>query len=123
MQGNNGIIATGGSNVVGNAVASGRNAKAEVRDSGLTQSDGGRQPSPQEIGDLLSRLIDELGRSDHPERADLIEATEDAREELAAEEPRKGKLRLFARTLMGAVSGVTGLASLAVTIEEAIHGL
>ncbi|MFI0712324.1 hypothetical protein ACH4SK_17075 [Streptomyces inhibens] len=123
MQRNDGIIATGGSNVVGNAVASGRNAKAEVRDSGLTQSDGGRQRSPQEIGELLSRLIDELGRSDHPERADLIEATEDAREELAAEAPRVGKLRLFARTLMGAVSGFTGLASLAVTIEEAIHGL
>ncbi|MFE0380725.1 hypothetical protein ACFW1M_35345 [Streptomyces inhibens] len=123
MQRNDGIIATGGSNVVGNAVASGRNAKAEVRDSGLTQSDGGRQRSPQEIGELLSRLIDELGRSDHPERADLIEATEDAREELAAEAPRRGKLRSFARTLMGAVSGFTGLASLAVTIEEAIHGL
>ncbi|WP_327701618.1 hypothetical protein [Streptomyces decoyicus] len=123
MQRNNGITATGGSNVVGNAVASGRNAQAEVRDSGLSQSDGGGQRSPQEIGVLLSRLIDELGRSEHPERADLIEAAEDAREELASEAPRKGKLKLFARALVGAVPGFTALASLAVAIEEAIRGL
>ncbi|MFJ6788199.1 hypothetical protein ACWDBF_28195 [Streptomyces angustmyceticus] len=123
MQRNNGITATGGSNVVGNAVASGRNAKADVRNSGLTQSDGGRQPTPQEIGDLLTRLIDELGRSEHPERADLIEAAEDAREEVTSAEPRKGKLKLFAKALVGAVPGFTALASLAVTIEEGIRGL
>ncbi|QHC22726.1 hypothetical protein [Streptomyces sp. GS7] len=123
MRRNDGIIATGGSNVVGNAVASGRGARAEVQNSGLSQGDGGRQPSAQEIGDLLSRLIDELGRSDHPDRGDLIEAAEDAREEVTAEAPRKGKLKLFAKGLVEAVPGFTALASLAVTIEEAIRGL
>ncbi|MEU8681719.1 hypothetical protein [Streptomyces sp. NPDC048611] len=123
MRRNDGIIATGGSNVVGNAVASGRNAKAEVRDSGLTQHTGGQQPSPEDLGALLTRLIDELGRSEHPERDDLIEAAEDAREEAASETPRKGKLRLFARALAGAVPGFTALATLAVAIEEAVHGL
>jgi hypothetical protein len=110
---NNGIIATGGSNVVGNAVASGTNAKAEVRDSGLTQVGRGHQLSPQDIGDLLSRLIDELGKSDHPDRADLIDVAEDAREELASAAPRKGKLKLFAKGLMDAVPSFTALASLA----------
>ncbi|MFI0904705.1 hypothetical protein ACH4TE_14355 [Streptomyces sioyaensis] len=123
MQKNNGIIANGGSNVVGNAVASGRNASAEVRGSGLNQTGGGQQHSPQEIGDLLSRLIEELGRSDHPDRADLIEAAEDAREEVASPAPRKGKLRTFAMGLVTAVPGVTALAALAKTIEEAVRGL
>ncbi|MGP8304346.1 hypothetical protein ACTPOK_41925 [Streptomyces inhibens] len=123
MRRNDGIIASGGSNVAGNAVASGENAKAEVRYSVLPQGDDGRQPSPEEIGDLLSRLIDELGRSDHPDRGDLIEAAEDAREEVTAEAPRRGKLKLFAKGLVEAVPGFTALASLAVTIEEAIRGL
>ncbi|MEV6567746.1 hypothetical protein [Streptomyces kronopolitis] len=122
MQRNDGIIATGGSNVVGSAVASGRNARAEVRDSGLTQA-GGQQPSPQDLGALLSRLIDELGRSEHPDRADLIEAAEDAREEATSQMPRRGKLKLFAKGLVDAVPGFTALASLAVTIEEAVRGL
>ncbi|MEU9118860.1 hypothetical protein AB0C96_03195 [Streptomyces sp. NPDC048506] len=123
MRSNHGIIATSGSTVAGNAVASGENAKAEVHDSGLGQSDGGRQRSPQEIGELVSRLIDELGRSEHPDRADLIEAAEDAREELTSETPRRGKLKLFAKALVDSVPGFTALASLAVTIEEAIRGL
>ncbi|PJJ00303.1 hypothetical protein BX264_0580 [Streptomyces sp. 2333.5] len=123
MQKNNGIIASGGSNVVGSAVVSGRNASAEVGDSTLNQTGGGQQHSPQEIGDLLSRLIDELGRSDHPDRADLIEAAEDAREEVASPEPRKGTLRTFAKGLVSAVPGFTALAALAKTIEEAVRGL
>ncbi|MFD8389965.1 hypothetical protein ACFV2N_12395 [Streptomyces sp. NPDC059680] len=123
MNSNHGIIATGGSQVVGNAVASGRNAKADVRDSGLVQSGEVRQRTPQEIGDLLGRLIDELGRSGHPERADLIEAAQDARDELGSEAPRVGKLKLFSRALVDAVPGVTAMASLAATIEEAIHRL
>jgi hypothetical protein len=123
MQRNDGIIASGGSTVAGNAVASGQNAKAEVRYSGSAHSDSGRQPSPEEIGELLSRLIDELGRSDHPDRGELIEAAEDAREEVTAEAPRKGKLKLFAKGLVEAVPGFAALASLAVTIEEAIRQL
>ncbi|MEV7470765.1 hypothetical protein ACWDFH_27910 [Streptomyces kronopolitis] len=122
MQRNDGIIATGGSNAVGNAVASGRNARAEVRDSGLTQH-GGQQPSPADLGALLSRLIDELGRSEHPDRADLIEAAEDARDEATSEKPRRGTLKLFAKGLVDAVPGFTALASLAATIEEAVRGL
>lgn len=123
MQKNNGIIANGGSNVVGSAVASGRNASVEVGDSTLNQTGGGQQHSPQEIGDLLSRLIEELGRSNHPDRADLIQAAEDAREEVASPEPRKGTLRTFAKGLVSAVPGFTALAALAKTIEEAVRGL
>ncbi|WP_406186863.1 hypothetical protein [Streptomyces sp. NBC_01006] len=123
MRSNDGIIASGGSQVVSSAVASGRNARVEVHSSGSTQVGDGRQRSPQEIRDLVSRLIEELGRSDHPERADLIEIAEDAREELAAENPRMGKLRLFARALLSAVAGFTALVSLAEPIEEAIRGL
>ncbi|MEU7430148.1 hypothetical protein AB0B07_04600 [Streptomyces sioyaensis] len=123
MQKNNGIIASGGSNVVGSAVASGRNASVEVGDSTLNQTGGGQQHSPQEIGDLLSRLIEELGRSNHPDRADLIQAAEDAREEVASPEPRKGTLRTFAKGLVSAVPGFTALAALAKTIEEAVRGL
>ncbi|MFI9257477.1 hypothetical protein ACIGT4_07100 [Streptomyces sioyaensis] len=122
MQKNNGIIASGGSNVVGSAVASGRNASVEGGDSTLNQS-GGQQHSPQEIGDLLSRLIEELGRSNHPDRADLIQAAEDAREEVASPAPRKGTLRTFAKGLVSAVPGFTALAALAKTIEEAVRGL
>ncbi|RXS86332.1 hypothetical protein EST92_05805 [Streptomyces sp. TM32] len=122
MQRNDGIIATGGSNVVGNAVASGRDAKAEVQNNGLNQADGG-QRSPQEIGDLLSRLIDELGRSAHPDRADLIEVAEDAREEVVSPAPRKTKLSVLATGLVAAVPGFTALAALAKTIEEAVRGL
>ncbi|MHC0431293.1 hypothetical protein ACX6XY_14025 [Streptomyces sp. O3] len=123
MPSNYGITASGGSHVAGNAVASGQNAKAEVHYSESDHSSGGSQLSPEEIGDLLARLIEELGRSDHPDRSDLIEAAEDAREEVTAEAPRKGKLKLFARGLMEAVPGFAALASLAATIDEAIRGL
>ncbi|MFI2186401.1 hypothetical protein [Streptomyces sioyaensis] len=123
MQRNDGIIATGGSNVVGSAVASGRDARAEVRDSGLTQAGGGQQHSPQEIAELLSRLIEELGRSDHPDRAGLIETAEDACEEVASPTPRKVKLGVIASGLVAAVPGFTALAALAKTIEEAVRGL
>ncbi|MFE6686959.1 hypothetical protein ACFVFQ_10830 [Streptomyces sp. NPDC057743] len=122
---NGGIVAGGGANVVGNAVASGENSKAEVHHVS-TGSDGGgdgRARSPQEIGELLAQLIDQLRESDHPERDDLVEAAQDAREELASEAPRRGKLKFFARSLVDAVPRFTALASLAVTIEQAIHGL
>ncbi|MFF4101993.1 hypothetical protein [Streptomyces sp. NPDC001903] len=123
MRSNDGIIATGGSSVVSSAVAGGRNARAEVHSSGPTQIGGGRQRSPEEIRELVSRLIEELGRSEHPDRADLIEIAEDAREELGSENRRMGKLRMLARTLLSAVAGFTALVSLAEPIEEAIRGL
>ncbi|MFF4407598.1 hypothetical protein ACFY2W_21670 [Streptomyces sp. NPDC001262] len=123
MHRNYGIIGTGGSNIAGNAVASAKNAKAEVdvRHSALNQSGDRPQHTPQEIGDLLTRLIDELGRSDHPDRADLIDAAQDARDELDSATPRVGKLRLLSRAIVDALPGFTALASLAVTVEEAIR--
>ncbi|MFJ3908671.1 hypothetical protein [Streptomyces vinaceus] len=120
---NDGIIATGGSHVVSSAVASGRNARAAVHSSGSTEAGDGRRCSPEEVRELVARLIDALGRSDHPDRADLIEIAEDAREELAAENRRMGKLRMLARTLVSAVAGFTALASLARPVEEAVRGL
>ncbi|MFI5671407.1 hypothetical protein [Streptomyces sp. NPDC051704] len=123
MRNNDGIIATGGSNVVSSAVASGRNAQVEIRSSGPTGVGDGRQRSPGEIRDLVSLLIEALGRSDHPDRADLIETAQDAREELASDSPRMGKLRMLARALLSAVAGFTALVSLAEPIEEAIRGL
>ncbi|MFG2617484.1 hypothetical protein ACGFXC_07640 [Streptomyces sp. NPDC048507] len=123
MRNNDGIVATGGSQVVPSAVASGRSARAEVRSSGSTEiGDGGRPPA-HEIRDMVSRLIDELGRSDHPDRADLIEIAEDAREELGSEGRRLGKLRMLARALLSAVTGFTALVSLAQPIDEAIRAL
>ncbi|QTD97057.1 hypothetical protein [Streptomyces cyanogenus] len=123
MNSNYGITATGGSHVAGNAVASGANAKADVRDSGPARSEEDRRLTPQEIGDLLAQLIEELRRSEHPGSADLIEAAQDAREELDSEAPRVGKLKLFSRALVDAVPGVTALTSLATTIQQAIHRL
>ncbi|KUN19424.1 hypothetical protein AQJ11_32125 [Streptomyces corchorusii] len=123
MNSNYGITATGGSHVVGNAVASGSNAKADVRDSGPAQFGEDRRLTPREIGDLLAQLIDELRRSEHPGSADLIEAAQEAREELGSEEPRLGMLRMFSRALVDAVPGVTALTSLAATIQEAIQRL
>lgn len=120
---NKGVIASGGSHVAGVAVASGEKSKAEVRESGVIQPGAAAGQSPQEIRDLLTRLIEELGRSDLPERSDLIEAAQDAQEELGSAEPRLGKLRLFARTLRSAVADVASLGTLAITIEQAVHGL
>ncbi|MEU3405265.1 hypothetical protein ABZ766_15180 [Streptomyces sp. NPDC006670] len=120
---NNGINATGGSHVVSSAVASGRDARAAVHTGGSARAGDGRQQSPEEIRELVSRLIEELGRSDHPDRADLIEVAEDAREELTSENRRTGKLRMLARTLVSAVAGFSALASLARPIEEAVRGL
>ncbi|GAB1335320.1 hypothetical protein ACE1SV_19100 [Streptomyces sp. E-15] len=122
---NDGVIATGNAQVRNAVVASGSNARVDFR---VTEGEGaraagGRPPTPQEISALLARFVEELRRSDHPERDDLAEFAEDAREELAAPEPRAGKLRRVAKALVEAVPGFTALASLAVTIEEAVRGL
>ncbi|WP_181793204.1 hypothetical protein [Streptomyces sp. WELS2] len=121
---NDGVIATGNAQVRNTVVASGSNARVDFR---VMEEEperaGGRPPTPQEISDLLARFVEELRRSDHPEREDLAEFAEDAREELAAPEPRTGKLRRVAKALVEAVPGFTALASLAVTIEEAVRGL
>lgn len=122
---NSGISAAGGSYVVGNAVASGARSRAEVHDSGLTSTPGsGANPlSPQEIADLLGKLIDEFGRSDHPERADLAECAQDAQEEVVAEEPRRGKLRMMTRNIAESVADFVSLAPLALAIQEAVGEL
>ncbi|MFC5187985.1 hypothetical protein [Actinomadura harenae] len=123
MNSNNGIIATGGSQAAGNAIASAEGATAEVRDNRLAQSGQDPQRTSQEIGDLLGQLIDELGRSDHLRRADLIEAAEDAKDELDSETPRVGKLKLMSQALTAAIPAATAMGALAATIEKAIHAL
>ncbi|MFI1452650.1 hypothetical protein [Streptomyces roseus] len=50
--------------VVSSAVASGRNARAAVHGNGSTEVGDGRRRSREEIRELVSRLIDGLGRSD-----------------------------------------------------------
>ncbi|MEU2440105.1 hypothetical protein ABZ595_28570 [Streptomyces rubradiris] len=121
---NDGVIATGNAQVRNTVVASGSNARVDFRVmEEEAERAGGRPLTPQEISDLLARFVEELRRSDHPEREDLAEFAEDAREELAAPEPRTGKLRRVAKALVEAVPGFAGLASLAVTIEEAVRGL
>ncbi|MFI9805023.1 hypothetical protein ACIHEJ_11760 [Streptomyces sp. NPDC052301] len=122
---NDGVIATGNAQVRNAVVASGSNARVDFRVTEREEAPAadGRQPTPQEISELLARFIEDLRRSDHPERDDLAEFAEDAREELTAPEPRTGKLRTVAKALVEAVPGFTALASLAVTIEEAIRGL
>ncbi|AYN41644.1 hypothetical protein D9753_25320 [Streptomyces dangxiongensis] len=122
---NDGVIATGSAQVRNAVVASGSNARVDFRVTERAAAEGvdGPAPTPQEISELLARFIGELRGSDHPEREDLAEFAEDAREELAAPEPRTGKLRRVARALVEAVPGFTALASLAVTIEEAVRGL
>ncbi|MFH9398476.1 hypothetical protein ACH4JS_01635 [Streptomyces sp. NPDC017638] len=121
---NDGVIATGNAQVRNTVVASGSNARVDFRvTEEAAERAGGRPPTPQEISALLARFIEELRRSDHPEREDLAEFAEDAREELAGPEPRTGKLRRVAKALVEAVPGFAALASLAVTIEEAVRGL
>ncbi|WP_042376176.1 hypothetical protein [Streptacidiphilus melanogenes] len=122
MAGNSGISAGGGAQVWGNAVASGPDSKAEVRIKGPVEA-GARQPTPQEIRGMLADLSAELRRSDHPDRDELIEDIEAADSELAAEQPRLGKVGRLMAGVRSALDGVTALATLAATIERAVHGL
>jgi hypothetical protein len=120
---NEGIIAGGQSRVVGNAVASGKNSQATVHNAGPAPQDPQQQSTPEQIRELLARLVEELARSGRADRADLIEAAEDAREELAAPAPKLGKLKMLAAGLGRAVAGASSLAALAEAIERAVHGL
>ncbi|NGO71008.1 hypothetical protein [Streptomyces boncukensis] len=124
VRGNKGVIATGSAQVTGAAVASGSGAQVDFRAAEPPAgSRDGRAATPEEIRDLLARLIEELGRSEHPDRADLAEFAQDAREELESPEPRGGKLRRVARALADAVSGFASLAALAGAIEGAVSEL
>ncbi|MEB8340061.1 hypothetical protein [Streptomyces endophyticus] len=121
---NDGVIATGNAKVTHTVVASGSNARVDFRTVAPTDGAGGSERlTPAQISELLARLIEELNASDHPERADLAEFAQNARDELAAPEPRLGALRRMARSLVDAVPGFAALASLTVTIEEAVRGL
>ena len=120
---NKGIIAGGGARVTGNAVASGDSARAEVRNEAPPQPEETAQLSPEQIRDLLTRLIAEASRAGLPDPAAVTETAEEARAELEAPEPRLGKLRAAAQWLAAALKDIEPLASLAVTIERAIHGL
>lgn len=119
---NEGIIAGGQARVTGNAVASGEHSRAAVYNAAAPEEPQ-QQLTPEQIRELLARLVEELARSERADRADLIEAAEDAREELAAPAPKLGKLKMLAAGLGRAVAGVTSLATLAEAIERAVHGL
>lgn len=119
---NKGIVAGGGARVTGNAVASGDHARAEVRNSALPAEDAERL-SPEQIRDLLTQLIAEAGRAGLADPAAVTETAQDARAELEAAQPRLGRLRAAAQWLTSTLQGLEPLASLAVTIERAIHGL
>ncbi|WP_335979300.1 hypothetical protein [Streptomyces sp. CA2R106] len=125
MQHNNGIQASGGANVAGNAVASGLDARAEVTltDSEVHQTAPRPPGTPEEISALLGRLVDELARSGRPDRDDLIDLAEAARDTLAAPAPRLSTLRALSRALADALPGATALATLATTIADAIRRL
>jgi hypothetical protein len=122
MDDNKGIIATGGAGVWGNAVASGKDAHAEARVDGPVGAEQQSVPVEQ-IRFLLAALAEELRGSTHPERDELIEEIDAADAELAAEQPRTGKLKRFAAGLSSALRGFTQLAGLAAAVERAIHGL
>ncbi|MEY9876178.1 hypothetical protein ABH931_005688 [Streptacidiphilus sp. MAP12-33] len=122
MEGNSGINAQGGSQVWGNAVASGRGSSAEVHQEGPVRADAPR-PTVQEVRTLLAQLAAELGRSDHAEREALIEEVDAADAELGTEQPRLGRVRRLVTGLGSAVEGFTRLAGLVAAIEQAVRGL
>jgi hypothetical protein len=114
---NRGIMASGSAVVSGNAVASARDAQAVVL--GAQQY----QATPEQISVMLGQFVTELERTGRPDRAELAEAAEEARQELAAPAPRLARLRILARGLASAVAGAASLATLAAQIEQAVHGL
>lgn len=122
MAGNSGINAGGGSQVWGNAVASGPDSTAEVRVQGPVEA-GGPQPTTQEVRGMLADLAAELRRSDRLDRDELIEDLDAADSELAAEQPRFGKASRLVAGVSSALKGAGRLAGLAVAIERAVHGL
>lgn len=123
MKDNKGIAASGNARVTGSAVASGNHARAEVRNEAPALPGDAERLSPEQIRDLLTRLIEEAGQAGLEDPAAVVEMAEDARAELEAPRPRLGKLRGMAEWLSKAVEKLEPLASLAVTIERAIHGL
>jgi hypothetical protein len=113
---NHGIFASDNAVVTGNAVAAGH---GQAMISGAPQS----QATPEQISILLRQFITELARSDRPDRSELAEAADEARQELAAPAPRMARVRILSKGLASAVAGAASLATLATQIEQAIHGL
>lgn len=113
---NQGIIAGGDITVSNSVVAAGFRANA-------TSSGGqGQAPYPQ-LAALFDDFIRELARTGHPDRDDLTELAQEARQELEAPVPRMPRLKALANGLAAAVAGVTSLATLAARIDATIRGL
>jgi len=117
--GDKGISSSGHAQLVG-AFSTGPGAHAEVGDITVPGTPAQESATRRELMELLRQFIAELQRSGHPDRADLIEATEDVQEELTTAAPRPGKLKTMAKGLAAAVAGTTSLAALAAAIEQAI---
>lgn len=113
---NQGIMAGGDVTVTNSAIAVGFGAHA-------ARSGGQGQTPDTQLTALLDEFIRELARSRHPDRNDLTELAEEARQELAAPTPRIPRLKALASGLAVAVGGITSLATLAAQIEAAIRGL
>jgi hypothetical protein len=111
-----GIFASGNAVVTGNAVAYG-DAQAVAFGTSPTPV------TPEQISALLRQFITELARTDRRDRAELTEAADEVRQELAASTPRLARLRILAKGMAFAVAGATSLAALATQIEQAIRGL
>lgn len=123
MRDNKGVVASGHANVVGNAIATGHGRATVANDSHAQTPERQSGLSPEQIQALLRELTDALAEADHPMRAELTDAVEDASEELDKPAPRLGKLRFFAQNLTGAVASASALADLAAKIEAAIRAL
>ena len=79
--------------------------------------------SIDQVFDLLRKFASELSRSGSPDVAELAQVVGELGQELAAPVPRKKRLEILASGLAKAVSGAGALATLAIQIEQAIHGL
>lgn len=113
---NQGIIAGESVIITGSVVAAGPMARAE------SFGDRGHMGDTQ-LAALLDEFIRELARTHHPDRDDLAELAQQARQELAAPSPRIPKIKVLVNGLASAVAGVTSLATLVAGIEGAIRGL
>lgn len=113
---NHGIFATDNAVVTRNAVASGH---GQATISVAPQA----QATPEQISNMLRQFITELAHTDRPDRSELAQAADEAKQELAAPSPRLARLRILSKGLASAVAGAASLATLATQIEQAIHGL
>ncbi|MCK8679490.1 MULTISPECIES: DUF5955 family protein [Streptomyces] len=104
------------------AVAAGRGARASVvSDGGAADQDG---PTPQEALAALRELLAEHGRElPDADRARARGEVEEVADELAAEEPDRGRLTGALDRLAAALSSVAVLAAAADALRTAMAGL